>query len=358
MNKHFLLVIAVLFLTATSVFGQKNTEKVKSGYEVSCIAFYNLENLFDTIDDPITNDQEFLPEGGYHWNTVKYRNKQHNMAYAISKMCERAESSNYLAHLAVLGVSEVENRAVLEDLVAQPEIAKYNFQIIHKESPDRRGIDVGLLYNPRYFQPTKSRWVPFEMPERPDFKTRDQLVVSGYLLPFNEKIHVIVNHWPSRYGGEEASRPNRAQAARITMSICDSIYARDPKAKIIIMGDLNDDPINVPCAEILNAKKDKKDVEPQGLYNTMWKHYADGNGTLMYQGSWNLFDQIIISGNLANANREVELTYWTSEVFNAPFLTEQTGKSKGGPLRTTSGGVWTNGYSDHFPTMIYVFKKR
>ena len=355
MNKRIFFMALILFVTAGCAFGKRNKKNTEA-YDARCIAFYNLENLFDTIDDPITNDAEFLPQGGYHWNTVKYEHKLHNMAYAISKISEHAAKQG--APLALIGVSEVENRGVLDDLVARPELANQPLKIIHQESPDRRGIDCGLLYDPSRFMVSNWRAVPFVMPDNPNFKTRDVLVVSGFLLPFNEKIHVLVNHWPSRYGGEEASRPNRAQAARICLEICDSLYKRDPHAKIVIMGDLNDDPNNVPCSEILNAKKDRKDVEPQGLFNTMWVHFDNGNGTLMYQGGWNLFDQIIISGNLANANYNNELAYWKSEVFNAPFLTVQEGKSKGGPHRTTSGGVWTDGYSDHFPTMIYVFKKK
>ncbi len=355
MNKRILFLAVLVMITCGCAFAKKDKKNVEQ-YDARCIAFYNLENLFDTIDDPVTNDAEFLPEGGYHWNTVKYQHKQHNMAYALMKINENANKNH--APLALIGVSEIENRGVLEDLVAQPDIAPLNLQIIHQNSPDRRGIDCALLYNPAYFKVSRWRAVPFVMPSNPNFKTRDVLVVSGYLLPFNEKIHVLVNHWPSRYGGEEASRPNRAQAARICLEVCDSIYKRDPKAKIIIMGDLNDDPNNVPCAEILNAKKDRAEVEPQGLFNTMWVHFDNGNGTLMYQGGWNLFDQIIISGNLANADVNNELSYWRSEVFNAPFLTVQEGKFKGGPLRTTSGGTWTDGYSDHFPTMIYVFKKK
>lgn len=355
MNKRIFFLIGIIIITSLCVFADKNKKSAEQ-YEARCIAFYNLENLFDTIDDPTTNDAEFLPEGGYHWNTVKYQHKQHNMAYALSKIAEKAASNS--APLALVGVSEIENREVLEDLVKQPELAPYGLEIIHKNSPDRRGIDCALLYNPSFFTVSKWRTVPFVLPDNPNYHTRDILVVSGYLAPFNEKIHVLVNHWPSRYGGEEASRPNRAHAARMCLEICDSIYKRDPKAKIVIMGDLNDDPTNIPCAEILNAKKDRKDVEPQGLFNTMWVHFDNGNGTLMYQGGWNLFDQIIISGNLANADVKSELSFWKSEVFNADFLTVQEGKFKGGPLRTTSGGVWTDGYSDHFPTMIYVFKKK
>lgn len=326
------------------------TSDSKVNVQLACVAFYNLENLFDTIDSPDVNDFEYTPGGPNKWNGHKYKSKLQKMSYAISQI--GLDQSPLGA--AILGVSEVENRGVLEDLVAQPAIADRAYEIVHYDSPDRRGIDVGLLYNPRLFVVSNSVQHPFRMEGNPEFFTRDQLLVSGYLL--GEKIHVIVNHWPSRYGGEIASRPNRVAAARLTQSIVDSIYRVEPKAKIIIMGDLNDDPMNESTAVVLNARKKPKDVQDGGLYNTMWTIHDKGVGSLAYQGQWNLFDQIIISSYLLNAPR-TELSYWKSEVFNRSFLTHQDGPEKGVPYRTHSKGVWLNGYSDHFPTLIYLVKE-
>ncbi len=343
----------LLVLLAASCAPKKTANAPSDGkvnVQLACVGFYNLENLFDTIDQPDVNDHEYTPNGPNKWNGHKYLSKLHNMAYAVSQIgLDRSPMG-----AAILGVSEVENRGVLEDLVAQPELAGRSYEIVHYDSPDRRGIDVGLLYNPRLFTVSHSVKHRFHMPEQPDFVTRDQLLVSGYLL--GEKVHVIVNHWPSRYGGEVASRPNRVAAAKLTKSIVDSLYRVEPQAKIIIMGDLNDDPYNASVAEVLQARKTREEVQPGGLYNTMWHLYDKGIGSLAYQGQWNLFDQIIISSYLLDAPR-TELRYWRSEVCNLPFLTHQEGRDKGTPLRTHSRGVWLNGYSDHFPTCIYLVKE-
>lgn len=351
--KKALSLALLLVITAGSAQAKiSKKETLKASYSVSCVAFYNLENLFDTINDPTINDEEYLPEGGMKWTSFKYENKVQKMAYALSQL-----GTDYVpTGAAVIGVSEIENRGVLEDVVADPAWGERKMEIVHYDGPDRRGVDVGLLYNPDYFTVTNSNSHRLYIEEDPNFRTRDQLVVSGYLQ--GEKIHVIVNHWPSRYGGEVASRPKRAAAARLTKWIADSIYQREPKAKIIIMGDLNDDPYNIPCCEVLGAKKTREEVQPQGFFNTMWQMLDRGIGSLAYNGSWNLFDQIIISEPLMNANPAKELSYWKAQVFNKPFLTVQEGKDKGTPLRTTKSNVWQNGYSDHYPTMIYLIKQK
>ena len=192
-------------------------------------------------------------------------------------------------------------------------------------------------------------------------RSRLQLLMSGYIMGNGrpEKVHVIVGHWPSRYGGEMTSRPTRDTAAMLCKSICDSIYRVEPRAKIIVMGDLNDDPYNHSCAVIMNAKKTREEVKEQGFFNTMWQKLENGTGSLAYQGSWNLFDQILISEPLMNEKLESgKWTYWKSQIFNKPFLTVQEGKDKGTPLRTHKGGVWQDGYGDHYPTMIYLIKQK
>lgn len=354
MKKMLYIALCLCFISTGAFAGKKKQTAEKKSYKISCIAFYNLENLFDTINDPTINDEEYLPDGGNHWGTVKYVNKVKNMAYALSQLGLDEDPRG----AAVIGVSEIENRAVLEDVVAEPVWGSRKMEIVHYDGPDRRGVDVGLLYNPELFTVVHTASHRLFMPDDPTFRTRDQLVVSGYLKEMGEKIHIIVNHWPSRYGGEVRSRPKRAAAAELTKHIADSLYQRDPKAKIIIMGDLNDDPYNVPCAEVLGAKKSREEVGPQGFYNTMWKMLDRGIGSLAYNGSWNLFDQIIISEPLMNANSANELAYWKAQIFNKPFLTVQEGKDKGTPLRTHKAGVWLNGYSDHYPTMIYLIKQK
>ncbi len=334
---------------------QKTKTEEKTSYRVSCVAFYNLENLFDTIHDEGKNDYEYLPDGGMKWDALKYENKLKNMAYAISRFGEDVTPQG----AACVGVAEVENMRCMEDLARTlKENHNKNYVPVLLEGPDRRGVDVGFLYNPDLFTPVniKGHELKAHYADGGVVRTRLQLLISGYLQ--GEKVHIIVNHWPSRYGGELSSRPTRDTAAMLTKSICDSIYRKEPRAKIIIMGDLNDDPYNNSCKNVLNAKKERKDVEEQGLFNTMWQMLERGNGSLAYNGSWNLFDQIIISEPLMNADPKKGWSYWKAQIFNKPFLTVQEGKDKGTPLRTHKAGIWQNGYGDHYPTMIYLIKQK
>lgn len=312
------------------------------------VAFYNLENLFDTEDDPLTDDKEFTPRGTRRWTETKYRKKLKNMAFVISRLARE----HCPAGPAVLGVTEIENRKVLEDLIATAEIADMGLEIIHYDSPDKRGVDVALLYNPKLFVVGSSRTYPYIMPNDTAFKTRDVLLASGTLA--GEPLHVLVNHWPSRMGNRSSDK--REFAAAINKHIADSIYAADPSAHVVIMGDMNDDPSDVSCRVVLNAKKRPEEVGPGGLFNTMWGFFDKGIGTLSYKGRWNLFDQIIISQSLLGHNRS-RLTFWKAEIFSRDFLILNEGKNKGYPHRTFSEGKFINGYSDHFPVINYWVKK-
>jgi len=343
----FLVIIFTFSCKSGKNIDQANKLPENVKVNLNCIAFYNLENLFDTINQE-NIDEEFLPNGAMKWNRLKYTSKLKNMSYAISQL--GLEYSPIGA--SIIGVSEIENRGVLEDLVKEPSIAARGYEIVHYDSPDRRGVDVGLLYNPRQFIVTNSKSYRLKT-EDPNFLTRDQLMVSGYLQ--NEKIHVIVNHWPSRRGGETESRPKRNAAAKLTRSIVDSLFSVDINAKIIVMGDLNDDPYNESTSVILRARKSVDEMKETDMYNVFWRTLDRGIGSLAYNDQWNLFDQIIISPKLAKGDR-TELTYWRSEVFNRPFLTIQEGRYKGSPKRTHSADIWLNGYSDHYPTLIYLVK--
>ncbi|MDR1543444.1 MAG: endonuclease/exonuclease/phosphatase family protein [Prevotellaceae bacterium] len=342
MKIKYLSIVFTLFLSSLAYAQNKQNAQVNQ----YVVGFYNLENLFDTIHDEGKNDYEYLPNGANHWNTMRYTNKQKKMAYAISKMP---------ANLAVLGVSEIENRHVLEDLVAQPAIKDRHLQIVHYEGPDSRGVDVGLLYNPAVFKVlnTSSHRLKTEIP---DFITRDQLVVTGLLD--GEEINVIVLHWPSKYGGEARSVPRRRDAALTTKFLVDSLFQLNPKAKTIVMGDLNDDPIEPSLMVHLNAKPTKRATQPLQLYNPYYELYKQGIGSLGYNDQWNLFDQIIISYELLPKNLDdyKTLKFIRAEVFNKDFLKQETGKHRGYPLRTHLGGVWQNGYSDHFPSLIWLGK--
>ena len=356
--KRLQLVITVLAAllcgSGTGVSAQSSEQYVR------CIAFYNLENLFDTIHDEGKNDYEYLPDGGMKWTGMKYRHKIERMGYAVSQLGTDYDPRG----AACIGVAEVENIGCLHDLCAETN-SKYGRKLkpILLEGPDRRGVDVGFLYDSLLFKPVRVRGYELKAhyADGGEIKTRLQLAVSGYLTGEGkmEKIHIIVNHWPSRYGGEMSSRPGRDTAAMLCRSICDSIYRVEPRAKIIIMGDLNDDPYNHSCAEVLQARKTREEVEEQGYFNTMWQKLDRGIGSLSYQGGWNLFDQIIISEPLLNEQQDSgKWAYWKSQIFNKPFLTVQEGKDKGTPLRTHKAGVWQDGYGDHYPTMIYLIKKK
>jgi hypothetical protein len=341
----------VLFLISFLVLSMWGSAQEKSRLAVYGVAFYNLENLFDTINNNGKYDLEFSPQGSRQWNGEKYWSKINNMATVFKAM----ESKYLPAGPAVVGVAEIENVTVLQDLVNAEPIRDKGWQIVHYDSPDKRGVDVGLLYNPKYFKVLSTDSRRLYIPSKPDFLTRDQLVVTGLLG--GDKISIIVNHWPSRLGGESQSSYLREAAAALTRSIADSLLREDPSAGVIIMGDLNDDPGNVSVREVIGAKKYESEVEAGGFFNPFWLYLDRGIGTLGYQGNWNLFDQIIISENLLGKDRTT-LKYWKAEVFNRPFLTNESGAYKGYPKRTYAGGVFLNGYSDHYPTLIYLVKRK
>jgi hypothetical protein len=338
--------LMIFLLGAISVQSQQKGRQ----FQVFGVCFYNLENFFDTINNNGKYDLEFSPQGSRQWNGEKYRSKLKNMSFAISQMTSEATPMGP----AVIGVSEVENRSVLDDLVKQESIRKWHLQIVHHDTPDLRGIDVALLYNPRFFRVLSVINTPLFIPSNPTFRTRTQMCVTGMLG--NDKVSIIVNHWPSRLGGEERSSYLREAAAARAKQTADSLLRIDPNQGIIIMGDLNDDPQNRSCSEVIGAKRDKQDVTEFGFYNPWWSMLDKGIGTLCYRGSWNLFDQIMISGYFLK-NDKKHLTFLKNEVLNKQFLMNTEGQYKGYPLRTYAGGVFLNGYSDHFPTEVFFYKE-
>lgn len=330
-------------------------------YVVHTVAFYNLENLFDTIRDERIYDEEFTPDGPRGWNTEKYKQKLENLSRAISEI-GTDENPNMPT---ILGVSELENRGVLEDLVKMPKLQKAGYGIVHYDSPDRRGIDVALLYQTKHFKPTSTTSIPLYIYDKTDVKykdanngkgkrvyTRDQLLVSGVLE--GEEVHFIVNHWPSRSGGEKKSSPNREAAAALNKKIIDSLYQINPNAKIMTMGDMNDGPYNKSVKDVLEAKAKKEEVKKGGVFNPMYQLYKDGHGTIAYRDAWDVFDQIIITEPLIEKDYKT-LRYWKANIFNKPFLIQQSGQYKGYPLRNQTSGE--PGFSDHFPVYIYLIKE-
>ena len=323
-------------------------------YAVYGIGFYNLENLFDTCHDEGKNDYQFLPDGTNKWTGLKYTRKLRNMSRVLSEM-----GTDVLKNVgcAVIGVSEVENAKCLTDLCNQEPLKARNFQFVHIEGPDQRGVDCALLYNPSLFQVRDVKLVPYvyKLPEDSLRATRGFLTVSGTLA--GEHVAVIVNHLPSR----SASGYYREEGGSQIRVVKDSLLRDDPNVKIFVMGDMNDDPQDRSMAKCLGGKRKIKDVGPGDMWNPWWDVLASGSGTLIYDGAWNLFDQIILSNSLLNQKGKKDystLKFWQPQIFRRDYLFQQEGKYKGGTLRTHAGGVWLDGYSDHLPTLVYVVKEQ
>lgn len=347
----FLCIISLFLLSNIATTAQ--TEKQ---YAIRTIAFYNVENLFDYEDDPLTWDNDWTPNGKNNWTKENYKDKLSKLAKVISEIGSDVTGTTP----DIIGLAEIENRRVLEDLISQPELANHNYGIIHYDSPDRRGIDVALIYKKDWFSPKFQK--PYELIlynvlnlEKRKY-TRDQLLVSGFLD--NEEIHFIVNHWPSRFGGAKMSQSSRAKAARLNRKIIDSIFSENPYAKIITMGDFNDNPTDESLHKVLNAKIDRKKLTMKGLYNPMGKMHKKGLGTLTSQDAWHLFDQIIISTELAKRDDYTTYRLYKAGIFNKSYLRVQRGRYKGYPFRMFRNGGYTGGYSDHFPVFIYLIKEK
>ncbi len=335
-------------LTTTS-FSQAQEKQ----YSVAGVGFYNLENLFDTIVDPDENkilQEDFTPKGKSAWTSERYHEKLENMSKVIAEIGTDVSPDG----LAMLGVAEIENRTVLEDLVKTKNLNNRGYEIVHYESPDKRGIDVGLLYNPTYFKVTSSRNISLRTIDT-TFHTRSQLLVSGLLN--GEKVHVIVAHWPSRRGGEKRSKPRRASAAKLGRMLIDSLQSYDPNAKILYMGDLNDDPVDESVKKHLKAVGKQENATNGVLYNPWAGYYKKGIGTLAYRDTWNLFDQIIVTESLLGEDY-TSYKLFKSKIFKKAYLLNATGRYKGYPYRTYAGGAYTGGYSDHFPVYMFLIKEQ
>lgn len=342
------LLVALLAGWGASVSAQ---EKKFAAYAVG---FYNLENLFDTQHDEGKKDDEFLPTGSYKWDSIKYTNKLRNMAQALSDM---ATDKLPGVGCAVVGVSEVENAHVLADLCAQPALADRGYKFAHIEGPDLRGVDCALLYNPKLFTPTEVVLHPYvqHLKDNPNFITRGFLTVTGTMA--DEPVTFIVCHLPSRFNGPAY----REQGASEVKALKDSILGSDPTRKIFVMGDMNDDPVDKSMYKCLSAKETPEKVGDGDMYNPWYNILKSGKGTLFYKGTWNLFDQIILTPNLVNRDGQRDystLRFWKNEVQRMPYLFQTEGAYKGSPKRTTAGGAWLNGYSDHLPVVVYLLKER
>ena len=318
-------------------------------FEMYAVGFYNLENLFDTIHDEGKNDFEYLPDGKNKWGTMKYRSKVKNMSEVLADMAV----DMLPVGMAAVGVSEIENSRVLQALVESDALADRGWNFIHVEGPDTRGVDCALLYNPALFKPYAYKLAPYMVEKgEEEYKTRGYLIVSGMMS--DEHVHIIVNHWPSRY----AKSPARERAGSQVRALKDSLMAAQPHSKVIIMGDMNDDPDDKSMKTCLGAMRYREDLKtPADLYNPWWKILReDGIGTLKYRGDWNLFDQVVFTANLVGKDRST-LKFYKPEIFSRSYMMQTEGKYKGSPKRTHASGIWLNGYSDHLPVIIYLVKE-
>ena len=349
-----ILLLLVLLVPAVSAQGTKNY----------VIGFYNLENLFDTYHDEGKNDYEYLPDGANEWTDVKYEKKLSNMAKVI-----RAMRDENKAYHAVLGVSEIENRHVLEDLVSQPAIADANFQIVHYDGPDRRGVDVGLLYRPELFTVLESRSIPFTFDsaldfgmskeEQDAFRTRDLLMVRGMLG--GEMFAFLVAHLPSRLGEKSGALRSRGGEMMYQESL--RLMEAYPGIKIVAMGDMNDNPTDDSMAVYMHGREKVEDVGPKDFFSPFLSMLKAGYSSLYYRGENNIYDILVVNEALLNAPKGtlkiqpiVKKKYY-GRIFNPPFMVQQEGQYAGQPLRTFSNGAFVGGYSDHFPTYIIVSNK-
>jgi hypothetical protein len=348
MRNHLILFYILSLLATVTAVAQEKKARIYT------VAFYNVENLFDTINEPTKNDEEFLPGGYRKWTALMYKKKLANIAKVLADVGH--DGNPELP--AIIGLAEVENRRVLEDLVRQPVLLQNDYGIVHFDSPDKRGIDVAFLYCKKHFKPTSYKNIPLiYKPEAQTGKkpkdvlfTRDQLLVTGLLD--GEEISFIVNHWPSRSGGERKSYPYREAAAVLNRKIVDSLYALNPEAKILTMGDFNDGPYNPTITKTLGAKADKDDVEAGGLFNPMDK-LSKNAGSVAYKDSWDLFDQIILSQPLLS-NEAGALHFSKAGVYSKSYMMQQSGQYRGYPQGFASGDP---GYSDHFPVYVYLIKQ-
>lgn len=345
--KSLLLLLIVMNI---SLIGAQEEKRFK----IHTVAFYNLENLFDTINDPLKFDER-SPIMEIKGNRSEvYKQKVKNMARVLANIgADKANNSP-----AVIGVCEIENRDVLEDLVNDPLLLGKDYGIIHFEGPDERSIDVALLYQKALFKPIDSsshELILYNGSSRKRDYTRDQLLVSGKLD--GDLIHIIVNHWPSRSGGEARSRPKRVAAAKLNKRIIDSLQSIDPYAKIFTMGDLNDDPTNDSVKEVLKAKKEKDEVPFKGIYNPYEKMFTEkGWGTTAYRDALSLFDQIMMTKPLIEDDYS-SFRFWKAGIYNPSYMFNKRGRYKGYPLRSFADGGFTNGFSDHFPVYVYLIKE-
>lgn len=395
-NKSLTKLSILLIFFSTELLGQQK-------FQAATVAFYNIENLFDTeisagyidgtlsptdpnyhisinVNDvpkydtvafrerytyeniagkkiirPLILQDEFSPTGKKAWTEERYNQKVKNISHVIAQLGKEETQSAPV----IVGLCEIENRKTVEDITNQPELKKYDYGVAHFNSFDARGVDVALIYQKSRFQVTKAKPYIIEIygdDGRREY-TRDILRVTGLLD--GEEITFLVNHWPSRRGGEKASLPRRKKAAEVMKGIYDEIRVENPKAKIIAMGDFNDDPVSPSITETLGAIDKKEKAKESDIVDLMSSMYKKGMGTLAYRDSWNLFDQFFVTGTLIDNSKKFDsYKIYKTEIFSPSYLVSPEGQYKGYPYRMYGGDTYyPNGYSDHFPVYTVLLKE-
>jgi predicted extracellular nuclease len=321
--------VALAFSSCTSTQSRKPIE----------VVFYNVENLFDTVDDTHTLDDEFLPDSAKQWTDERYQKKLSDLAKVLTSISLDGTPE-------IVGVCEVENRQVVEDLFRTDSLGKVKFSVIHEESPDARGIDVALAYNADILKELYHEKIRYSFSFEPETTTRD--ILYAKLLSGNDTIHVFVNHWPSRRGGQEVSEPKRLKAATVLRTKIDSVLLKDHNAKIIAMGDFTDYPNHRSMTEVMNCEPGAN----QHLTNLTYNHHQAGLGTYNYRGEWGMLDQFIVSDGLLQAKSGYAVNDSSATVFKEDWLLYFPENGEPSPNKTYGGPAYYGGFSDHLPIRL------
>lgn len=336
MRKLFpLYVLFIIFIVSSC----SNSAKIKKPYTV---VFYNVENLFDLVDAPDKNDQEFTPTSSKQWNEERYQKKISDLSKVIS-------SIDTVNLPILIGVAEIENDLVLNDLINDSLLKRANYKMVWQDGPDMRGIECALLYNPFIFKPVKAEFIKVSNQSEPDFTTRDIVYVKGKIG--KELFHIFVNHWPSRRGGEEVSGSKRTSTATVLRNKVDEIFALDSKANIIIMGDMNDEPSDSSLFNVLKAIPNSTLPQTNELVNLIYDDYEQGLGSYSYRGDWDAIDNIIVSGALITKEKGLKSKLDNGFIFHKPFMEYINDQGEMSPSRTY-GRSYYGGISDHFPVYM------
>lgn len=339
MTSKFLFLTAVLFLVL-SASAQQTKNNSKSGSQPFVAMFYNVENLYDTKNDPKTDDDEFTPAGKVPWTEERLATKINHTAQVITDIASPAMPD-------LIGFAEIENDEVLQMLTASDQLSKIKYSIVHYDSPDERGIDVAMLYNPKTFNLISSEPLKVMLPDND--LTRDILYVKGKLNS-GEVIHIFINHWPSRREGTEKSEPKRMAAASVLRAKLDLIQKTEKSANILLLGDFNDEPSNASIITGLKASNPDKVLTNNNLYSLLYPQFANGEGSLYYK-DWDLFDQVIVSGNILLRKKGLHASVQDAHIFKADYLLYKTKTGESRPNRTM-GDKYFGGYSDHLPVYV------